>query len=81
MFVPVPDDYSISTALGFVRTWLDHENLTPCSFKITATDDIGFELGFSNDRDAVVFERFKWRPVRIDVKGRVVRASPVGRVL
>ena len=59
-FVPKPPGLGYAEAMSQLRTWLDSRKVQPADFKITASGRIGFEIGFSSERDAQVFELFEW---------------------
>ena len=61
VFVPKPDNVTYSDCMREIRMWLDHHRIQTVGFKITAGGAIGFEVGFSSERDAATFRSFGWR--------------------
>jgi len=59
-FVPKPDGSGYAEGMSQLRMWLDARKVQPADFKITGDGRIGFEIGFSSERDALVFELFEW---------------------
>ena len=59
-FVPKPSGLGYAEAMSQLRMWLDTRKVQPADFKITAGGRIGFEIGFSSERDAQLFELFEW---------------------
>jgi len=58
-FVPKPPGLGYVEAMSQLRTSLDSRKVQPADFKITASGRIGFEIGFSSERDAQVFNLIK----------------------
>ena len=63
VFIAKPSDMTYTDAMTHLRAWLDYRKVQPCGFKITAGNQIGFEISFSSERDAQAFELFDWRVV------------------
>jgi hypothetical protein len=49
---------SFRATMNEIRTWLDHRNIQPVSFKPVATADtgVGFEISFHNEDEAHLFK-------------------------
>ena len=58
--MPKPAGLGYAEAMSQLRTWLDSRKVQPADFKITASGRIGFEIGFSSERDAQEFKLFEW---------------------
>jgi hypothetical protein len=63
VFIAKPSDMNYADAMTHLRVWLDYRKVQPSGFKITGGGQIGFEISFSNERDAQAFELFDWRLV------------------
>ena len=50
---------SFGETMNTVRTWLDHRHIQPVSFNPVANAQrgVGFEIGFSSEDEAHLFER------------------------
>ena len=59
-FVPKPAGLGYAEAMSQLRMWLDSRKVQPADFKITGDGRIGFEIGFSSERDAQEFKLFEW---------------------
>ena len=62
VFVAKPVEMRYADAMLGLRVWLDHEKIQPADFKLCTGGRIGFEIIFSTEQDAQVFERFEWLP-------------------
>jgi hypothetical protein len=60
VFAPKPLSMPYAEAMRRLRTWLDCKKLETTSFEITTDGRIGFEVGFSSERDAAEFQLFNW---------------------
>ena len=60
VFLAKPLQLSYSDAMRGLRIWLDYKKLQPTSFRITTEGRIGFEIGFSTERDVAAFGPFAW---------------------
>jgi len=61
IFVPKPSDLTYVEAMNQLRAWLDYKKVQPADFKIITGLKTGFEIGFSSEPDAQMFELFEWR--------------------
>ena len=50
---------SFGAIMNEIRTWLDHRKIQPASFNsvFNARRDVGFEIGFNSEDEALLFER------------------------
>ena len=63
VFIAKPFEISYADAMRGLRVWLDHKKIQPAAFKVaTPGGQIGFELTFSTEQEALAFRRFEWLP-------------------
>ena len=50
---------SFGQTMSSIQSWLDHRKIQPASFKpvATARSGVGFEIGFTREDEAHLFER------------------------
>ena len=60
VFVAKPLEISYADAMRGLRVWLDHQKIQTAGFRIVSGSGNGFEIIFSNERDALALRGFEW---------------------
>ena len=77
VFLPKPQHISYGEAMSQVRTWLDYRKVQASAFKLAPGGRTGFELTFSSQDDATLFQsEFTWPSPRTMPGAQGAEGSP-----